>query len=127
RHVAAGEAHRAGRGLQLAAQGAQQRGLAHAVVAEHADDLALPHRQRHALQDGDAPVAGAQALDGEDLGASRAARRHGRRAPYRLRASTATTPPPGGPWCSAPAETYAWVSPVTEATTALTAPRIWRV
>ena len=32
-------------------------------------------------------------------------RRPGQEDDVRARASTATTPPPGGPWCSAPAET----------------------
>ena len=48
---------------QLANQRAQQGRLAHAVVAEHADDLACPDLQGDPVQDRDRAVAGAQLLD----------------------------------------------------------------
>jgi hypothetical protein len=44
-----------------------------------------------------------------------------------MRAIAATGPPPGGPWCSAPPETYTALVPARPLTNPPTAARAWRV
>ena len=55
--VLVGERDMAAAGGQEAHDGLQKRRLAHAVVAEDADDLVIPDGQIDAVQDGNAPVA----------------------------------------------------------------------
>ena len=57
------EAHAPAGRRQKAHQRLEQRRLAHAVVAENADELALVDREADPVEDRNAAVAGAQSLD----------------------------------------------------------------
>ena len=61
--VAIAVADTAGPRLQISHDGEDRRGLAGAVAAEQADDLALPYRQRDAMQDVAVAVIGVDVLD----------------------------------------------------------------
>ena len=61
--VAVAVADAAGPRLQIAHDGEDGRGLAGAVAAEQADDLALPHGQRDAVQDVAVAVVGVDVLE----------------------------------------------------------------
>lgn len=71
RHLAPGKCHLAARGRQMARDGSQQRGFAHAVMPENADALARLDGQAQALKDGNASVAGSQLIDAEKSGIRR--------------------------------------------------------
>ena len=77
-------------GPDLPHQRAQQRGLAHAVVAEHAHDLAARDGEIDPVQDRDAAVAGVEAFD----------LKQGRKSPGRPRARPGW--PGCAPWCPRP-------------------------
>jgi len=65
RHIPALELHLSAGGAHSADEGLQKRGLAHAVVAEDAYELALGDCKGDAVQDLDAPVSGGKVGDGE--------------------------------------------------------------
>ena len=87
-HVHAVQQHPAAVRPQLAAQLADQRGLARAVGADHGVQLARPHLQRQVVRDGQAAVALEQVFDaqrahrGSPVGQGRA---RGGRTPGRFR------------------------------------------
>src|ERR1700712_1385007 len=60
RDIHAVKAHGPGSRRQMPGQRAQQRGLAHAVMAENPHALARFHGEIHLIEDWDAPVTGAQ-------------------------------------------------------------------
>ncbi len=68
RKVLAIEPHRAARRRNDAHQRLEERGLAHAVVAEHAENLALRNDDIDALQDRNAAISGAEAADFKQCG-----------------------------------------------------------
>ena len=100
-HVHAVQQHPAAVRPQLAAELADQRGLARAVGADHGVQLARPHLQRQIVRDGQAAVALEQVFDaqrahrGSPVGRAGRARRPDARAfPARRRTGRAATAAP---------------------------------